>query len=240
MKWFKWDKERTRSIQFNWFWFQRDVKMHINSKIHILNHIWISWIISSNYICARFSLLKCTWCQSFIYSRSWACWEILDLHLSWARAQKLESSQGRGLNATSLSSSATMSYRQRGLQGHRGVSGSVHLKPDEATGHDCSPFLVLKRLEADPENTELVLGREHLPSGELDWHLDHRSDVFIKLGQQPGLSEPLELERSTDVNNNNNTQLWEVARTDGCCRSQLDLLVDCCHCYLVGTVEFNR
>lgn len=105
--------------------------------------------------------------------------------------------------------------------------------------HDCSPFLMLKRLEADPENTELVLGCEHLPSGELEWHLDHRSDVFIKLGKQPGLGEPLELERSTDVNNNS-TQLWEVARTDGCCRIQLDLLVNCCHCFLVSTVEFNR
>lgn len=191
------------------------------------------------HFCARFSLLKCTWCQSFIYSRSWACWVILDLHLSWARAQKLESSQGRGLNATSSSSSATMSYRQRGLQGHRGVSGSKTFKAGWGNWHDCSPFLMLKRLEADPENTELVLWCEHLPSGELDWHLDHRSDVFIKLGQQPGLSEPLELERSTDVNNNN-TQSWEVARTDGCCRIQLDLLVDCCHCYLVLTVEFNR
>lgn len=163
MKWFKWDKERTRSIQFNWFWFQRDVKMHINSKIHILNHIWISWIISSNYIRARFSLLKCTWCQSFIHSRSWACWVILDLHLSWARAQKLESSQGRGLNATSLSSSATMSYRQRGLQGHRGVSGSVHLKPDEATGTTAHLSWCSRGLRRTRRTRSLYLGVSTFP-----------------------------------------------------------------------------
>lgn len=85
--------------------------------------------------------------------------------------------------------------------------------------HDCSPLLTLKRREADPENTELILGFQHVPSGELEWHLHHRFDVFIKLGKQPGLSEPFELERSTDVNNKN-TRLWENTLTDGCCRIQ--------------------
>lgn len=61
----------------------------------------------------------------FIYSWTEACWEILELELesewnrmSRIRTQKLESSQGRGLNVTSLSSSAMTSYRQRGLQRH--------------------------------------------------------------------------------------------------------------------------
>lgn len=65
--------------------------------------------------------LKALFRQSFAHSWSWARWEILDLQLSWVGTQKLESPQDRGLNVTSLSSSATMSYRQRGLQRHGSV-----------------------------------------------------------------------------------------------------------------------
>lgn len=66
----------------------------------------------------------------------------------------------------------------------------------------CSvPLLGLQRCETDPENMELTLGLEYIPSGERERHLRHRLDKGVKLGKQLGLCEPHELCSCADVNN---------------------------------------
>lgn len=66
----------------------------------------------------------------------------------------------------------------------------------------CSiPLLGLQRCETDSENTELAVRLEYIPSGECERHLRHRRDKGVKLGEQLGLCEPLELCSCTDMNN---------------------------------------
>lgn len=101
------------------------------------------------------------------------------------------------------------------------TSGSVFLYLWSRTRNrsDCSPLLTPQRCEADSQNPELILGLQHVPSGELERHLHHRFDVLIKLGEQPGPSEPFELECCAGVNNKR-AGSWEGATTDGCGRIQ--------------------
>lgn len=98
---------------------------------------------------------------------------------------------------SSLSSSTTTSYRQRGL---RGTRVSVSRAFNTGGRSDRSPLPALHRRDADPENPELALGFQHVPGGELERHLRHRFDVFIELGQHCGQSELLEPDRCADVN----------------------------------------
>lgn len=47
--------------------------------------------------------------------------------------------------------------------------------------------------ETDPKNTELMLWREYIPTGESERHMSHQLDVFVKPGKQPCLFVFLEL-----------------------------------------------
>jgi len=62
----------------------------------------------------------------------------------------------------------------------------------------CVPLRAFQMSETDSEDTELIFGLQRVPGGEFERHFSHWLNVFVKLGQQRGLRELLELWRFTD------------------------------------------
>lgn len=161
----------------------------------------------------------------------------LDLQISWVWTQKLESSQGRGLNVTSLSSAATMSYRQSGLQRH----SSAYLYTYSQTRKLAPPL-------TSPHAREALGGPgEHgactWVGARSLWRTWATSSPQIWCLYQTGLTTWSPWTFWTW------TQYWCKQEKQSVVRerpsrwtlrkSAADLLVDCCHCFLVSTVEFN-
>ena len=88
-----------------------------------------------------------------------------------------------------------------------GDNVSVNLQPtarftcliDCASERYCIPLFSFQMCETDSEKAELMFRLQCFPRGELERHLFHRLDVFVKLGKQLGLCVPLELCSFTDV-----------------------------------------
>lgn len=60
------------------------------------------------------------------------------------------------------------------------------------------PVVAFQMRETDPENTQFVFGFENIARGEHERHLGHCLEVGVKLGEQLGLCELLELGCSTE------------------------------------------